>query len=65
MAKKIKAIVKLHIQAGKATAHHTHIRHQLALQHRVIGLRQAAGGVIRSGVLAALNWGVHVRNPDY
>ena len=53
------------VQAGKATAHHTHIRHQLALQHRVIGLRQAAGGVIRSGVLAALNWGVHVRNPDY
>ena len=53
------------VQPRKAPAHHAHIRHILTLQHRMVGLRQAAGGVIRSGVLAALNRGVHVRDPDY
>ena len=53
------------VQAGKAAAHHAHISHMLTLQHRMIGLRQTAGGVIRSGVLAALIRGAHVLNPDY
>ena len=52
------------VQAREATPDHAHIRHMLALQHRMVGLRQAAGGIVRGGVLAALNRGVHVRNPD-
>src|SRR5207253_7049721 len=35
----------------------------------MVGLRQAAGGVVRRGVLVArdrfLSTGIHVRNPDY
>ena len=53
------------VEPGKTTPDHTHVRHPLTLQHRMVGLRQAAGGVIRSGVLAALIRGAHVRNPDY
>ena len=53
------------VEPGKTTPDHTHVRHPLTLQHRMVGLRQAAGGVIRSSVLAALNRGVHVRDPDY
>ena len=56
------------VQPGEPAADHAHVRHQLACEHRMIGLRQAAGGVVRGRVLVArgrlLSTGIHVRDPD-
>ncbi|MNF70343.1 hypothetical protein D3C84_522510 [compost metagenome] len=56
------------VQAGKTAAYHAHVSQQLALEHWVIRLRQAAGGVIGGGVVARnrlLNTGVHGGDPEF
>jgi hypothetical protein len=50
------------VQPRKPTADHAYIGDPFACEHRMIGLRQAAGGVIRGDVLSA---GIHARNPDF
>ncbi|MNL11665.1 hypothetical protein D3C87_1325070 [compost metagenome] len=56
------------VQSGEPATDHAHIGHQVALQHRVIRLRQTAGGVIGRRVPMAwdrlLSTGIHVRVPD-
>ena len=55
------------VQPGKATADHAHVRNHLALQQRMVRLRQAAGGVIRGGVRLArggVGAGSHGRHPE-
>ena len=47
------------VQPGKAAADHAHVGSHFAGQRRVIGLRQAAGGVVGSGVPGAGGHGEH------
>ena len=56
------------IQPGEPAADHANVSHQFAGQHRMLGLGQAAGGIIRGGVLVIrgrlLSTAIHVRDPD-
>ncbi|MNV93787.1 hypothetical protein D3C71_1885170 [compost metagenome] len=56
------------VQPGEPATDHANVSHHLAGQHRMVGLGQAAGGIIRAGVLVIrgrrLGTAIHVRDPD-